>query len=193
MISARFISTNRNTMHELTGQELYVALNHAKSIDEDRGKRMMIQFEIDQPLLFQTVFNTFSSIIAERNEDLAHLFMDLCFEVLCIYQKAFGSMPKFSDDPTWMERQAHLLDKELKPLMEGRHVSEKRSQRIKADFFKAKEGEVMQTGLVGFLNESVDDFVSYNTCDAATTELGKTMLFVVVRLFNNLYSKPTLQ
>jgi len=180
-------------MHELTAQELYQALEYAKSIDEDSGKRMMIQFEIDQPLFFQTIFNTFSSIIAERHQDMAHLFMDLNFEVLCVYQKAFGNTPKFNDDPTWMERQAGLLDKELKPLMEGRNISEKRSRQIKADFFKPKEGEVIQTGLVQFLNESVDDFVSYNTCDAATTDLTKTMLFVVVRLFNNLYTRPTLQ
>jgi len=180
-------------MHELIAQELYLALEYAKSIDEDSGKRMMIQLEIDQPLFFQTIFNTFSSIIAERHQDIAHLFMDLSFEVLCVYRKVFGSTPKFSDDPTWMERQAGLLDKELKPLIEGRHISEKRSQQIKADFFKPKDGEIIQTGLVQFLNESVDDFVSYNACDAATIELTKTMLFVVVRLFNNLYSKPTLQ
>jgi hypothetical protein len=180
-------------MHELTGQELYLALEHAKSISQDSGKRAMIQFEIDQPLFSKTIFSTFSAIIAERNEDLSHLFMDLCFDVLCVYQKAFGSTPQFKDDPTWMERQAGLLDKELKPLMEGRNVSEKRSQRMKEDFFQAKQGEVVQTGLVQFLNESIDDFVGYHACDAAAAELSKTMLFVVVRLFNNLYTKPTLQ
>ena len=59
-------------MHELTAQELYQALEFAKSVDEDSGKRMMIQFEIDQPLFFQTIFNTFSSIIGERHQDMAH-------------------------------------------------------------------------------------------------------------------------
>ena len=180
-------------MHELTAQELYQALEYAKSVDEDSGKRMMIQFEIDQPLFFQTIFNTFSSIIGERHQDIAHLFMDLCFETLCVYQKAFGNTPKFNDDPTWMERQAGLLDKELKPLMEGRNISEKRSQQIKAEFFKPKVGEIIQTGLLGFLNESVDDFVTGNACDTATVDLTKTMVFVVVRLFNNLYTRPTLQ
>lgn len=180
-------------MHELSEQELYLALQYAKNIDQENGQRIMIQFEIDQPLFFQTIFNAFSSIIAERQGDVAHVFMDLCFEVLCVYQKTFGNTPKLKDDPTWMERQANLLDKELKPLMEGRNMSEKRSQRIKEDFFKPKQGEIIQTGLVQFLNESVDDFASYNTCDMSTLELTKTMLFVVTRMFNNLYSKPTLQ
>ena len=77
--------------------------------------------------------------------------------------------------------------------MEGRNISEKRSQQIKAEFFKPKAGEIIQTGLLGFLNESVDDFVTGNACDAATVDLTKTMVFVVVRLFNNLYTRPTLQ
>lgn len=180
-------------MHELTTQELYLALQYAKSIDEASGKKMMIEFEIDQPVFFQTVFNTFSSIIAGRHQELAHSFMDLCFDVLCVYRKAFGDMPKFSTDPNWMEKQIALLDQELKPLMEGKPLNEKRSQRMKDEFFAPKNGEIVQNGLVHFLNEAVDDFVTYNSCDAAAAEMAKAMLYVVVRLFNNLYDRPTLQ
>ena len=39
-------------MHELTERELYQALEYAKSIDEENGKRIMSQFEMDQPILF---------------------------------------------------------------------------------------------------------------------------------------------
>lgn len=180
-------------MHVLYTQELYQALEYARSMDQDSGKRMMIQLEIDQPMFFQTIFNTFPSIIAERNEDMANLFMDLCFDVACVYKKVFGSMPKFKDDPTWMERQAALLDKELKPLMEGRFVNDKRSQRMKEDFFKPKAGEVQQNSLLQYLNTGADDLAEDIQCDESTLDLTKTMLFVVVRLFNNLYSKPTLQ
>ena len=180
-------------MHVLYTQELYQALEYARSIDQDTGKRMMIQFEIDQPMFFQTVFKTFPSIIAERNEDMGKLFMDLCFDIVCVYKKVFGSMPKFKDDPTWMERQAGLLDKELKPLMEGRFINDKRSQKMKEDFFKPKSGEMQQNALLQFLNEGVDDMAADNQSDESTVDLTKTMLFVVVRLFTNLYSKPTLQ
>lgn len=182
-------------MRVLIEQELYQALSYAKSLDQDSGKRLMIQLEIDQPLLFNTVFKTFPGIIGERHQDLANLFMDLCFDVVGVYQKAFGSTPKFKDDPTWMERQAGLLDKELKPLMEGRHVSDQRSQRMKTDFFKPKPGEITQTGLMAFLYEAVDNFAEADgECDTTTVDLAKTMLFVVVRLFNNLYTpRPTLQ
>jgi len=39
-------------MHELTDRELYQALEYAKSIDEEDGKKIMSQFEADQPMLF---------------------------------------------------------------------------------------------------------------------------------------------
>jgi len=180
-------------MHSLYTQELYQALEYARSQDQESGKRTMIQMEIDQPMFFQTVFKTFPSIIAERNEDMANLFMDLCFDVACVYKKVFGAMPKFKDDPTWMERQAGLLDKELKPLMEGRFVNDKRSQKMKEDFFKLKANEIAQNALLQFLNEGVDDLAADTQSDDSTVDLTKTMLFVVVRLFTNLYSKPTLQ
>ncbi len=180
-------------MHVLYTQELYQALEYARSMDQESGKRLMIQLEIDQPMFFQTIFKTFPSIIAERNEDMANLFMDLCFDIACVYKKVFGNLPKYKDDPTWMERQAGLLDKELKPLMEGRFINDKRSQRMKEDFFKPKPGEVQQNALLQFLNEGVDDLAADNQNDESTVDLAKTMLFVVVRLFNNLYSKPTLQ
>jgi hypothetical protein len=180
-------------MHSLYTQELYQALEYARSQDQESGKRTMIQMEIDQPMFFQTVFKTFPSIIAERNEDMANLFMDLCFDVACVYKKVFGAMPKFKDDPTWMERQAGLLDKELKPLMEGRFVNDKRSQKMKEDFFKPKANEIAQNALLQFLNEGVDDLAADTQSDDSTVDLTKTMLFVVVRLFTNLYSKPILQ
>jgi hypothetical protein len=92
-----------------------------------------------------------------------------------------------------MERQAGLLDKELKPLMEGRFINDKRSQKMKEDFFKPKSGEMQQNALLQFLNEGVDDMAADTQSDESTVDLTKTMLFVVVRLFTNLYSKPTLQ
>jgi hypothetical protein len=175
-------------MYELIERELYQALEYARNVDQDTGKQMLIQCEIDQPLLFQTIFKVFPSIIAEQNEDLANHFADLCFDVIAVFKKAFGTMPKFKDDPTWMERQAMLMDADLKPLIENKRVTKKASQQMKENFTKPKEGEIIQTGLVNFLNECVDDFASYNTCNPSSIELTKTMLFVVVRLFNSLYS-----
>lgn len=176
-------------MHELSERELYQALEYAKSIDEENGRRIMAQFETDQPMLFQTVLGVFPSIIAGHNQDMAHLFMDLCFEVLCVYQKARGGMPKFSDDPTWMERQAILLETELQALMQDRQADESAPKNLHDRLAKYKENPI-QAGLVKFLNESIDEFASDSVSRVAAIELTQAMIFIVVRLFNTLYEKP---
>ncbi len=183
-------------MHELIERELFEALQYARSIDEEKGKRILIQFEIDQPMFASTLFNVFPSVIdnqssEEKYQNLAQHFADLCFDVLCVYQKAFGKMPRtFKDDSTWMESQAMLLDKELAPLLTSSHVSEKVAKKMREDFFKPKEGEFIQTGLVEFLNMAVDEFAKDSGDDYhdSMLDLTKTMLFVVVRMFNNLYT-----
>ena len=168
-------------MHELIERELYEALQYARSVDEETGKRLLIQFEIDQPMFSQTLFNVFPSIIdsqsdEEKYQNLAQFFADLCFDVLCVYQKVFGKMPRtFEDDPTWMEAQAMLLDKELTPLLTSNHVSEKVAKQLREDFFKPKEGEFIQTGLVNFMNMSIDDFAQESGEDyqEAVLEIGR--------------------
>jgi hypothetical protein len=129
-------------MHELTERELYQALEYAKSIDEENGKSILSLFETDQPMLFQTIFGIFPTIIAEQNQDMAHLFMDLCFDVICVYQNAFGETPKFVDDPNWMERQAILLDTELLSLMQNQPIDETKRRKLEDRFVKHNENKV---------------------------------------------------
>ncbi|SJM89017.1 hypothetical protein [Crenothrix polyspora] len=175
-------------MHELIEGELYQALEYAKSVDQHQGQRIIIQFEIDQPLLSQAIFNAFPSMIAEHNEELSHFFMDLCFEIICVYQKAFGSTPRFKDDPTWMERQAVSFDDILQPMAGKTKIDAKQSNKMKKLFFQPKEGEIIQHGLVQFLNDSIDDDAQGNNYSKPAIELTKSMLFVTVRLFSNLYT-----
>jgi hypothetical protein len=84
-------------MHELTDRELYQALRYAKSIDENTGRKILDQFQSDQTALAQTIFGILPAVIAEQNQDMANLFMDLCFDVICVYQKAFGPLPSQKD------------------------------------------------------------------------------------------------
>ncbi|MCX7073771.1 MAG: hypothetical protein QX193_01820 [Methylococcales bacterium] len=183
-------------MHELIERELYEALEYARSVDEEQGKHILIQFEIDQPMFSQTLFSIFPTIIDNQSnelkyQNLAQYFADLCFDVLCVYQQSFGKMPRtFEQDSTWMESQAMLLDKELAPLLASSHVNEKAAKKMREAFFKPKEGEFTQTGLVEFMNMSIDDFAKNSGDDYhdSMLDLTKTMLFVVVRMFNNLYT-----
>lgn len=176
-------------MHELTERELYQALEFAKSLDEESGKRLLCQFEVDQPILFQTIFGIFPSMIADQNLDMANLFMDLCFEVVCVYQKSFGDTPKFLDFPTWMEKQAVLLETEFKSLLQDQLIDETKRRKLHDRFIEQNENQV-QIGLIKFLNESIDEFASYSVCSVPVIGFTQTMIFVVVKLLNSLYDKP---
>ncbi len=176
-------------MHELTERELYQALEYAKNMDEENGKRILSQFEADQPLLFRTIFGIFPSIIAGQNQDMANLFMDLCFDVVCVYQKSSGDTPKFIDDPAWMERQAILSEAEIQSLLEGQPVDETKRRKLHERFVKHNENQV-QIGLIKFLNESIDEFASYNVGRVPAIGFTQAMIFVVVKLLNSLYHKP---
>lgn len=80
-------------MHDLTDQELYQAFAYARSLDEGHGKQIMAQLALDQAGLYQTLFGFLPAIIAEQHQDMAYLFMNLCFDGVRVFQYTFGDPP----------------------------------------------------------------------------------------------------
>ncbi|MGJ0484393.1 MAG: hypothetical protein ACR65R_07650 [Methylomicrobium sp.] len=176
-------------MHELTDRELYRALEYAKSLDENAGRKVLEQFQLDQTALAQTIFGIFPMVITEQNQDMANLFMDLCFDVICVYQQAFGPLPSQKDmDLDWLEKQAMLLDAELQSLMADRHMDERIREKLQDRLRQRSLDETGQKGLVNFMNAAIDDFASENPVRVPAIKATQTMILVVIRLFNNLYS-----
>jgi hypothetical protein len=176
-------------MHELTDRELYQALEYAKSMDESAGRKILEQFQIDQTALAQTIFGIFPAVIAEQNQDMANLFMDLCFDVICVYSQAFGLLPSQKEmDLDWLEKQAMLLDAELQSLMTDKDMDEKIREKLQDRLRQRSLDETGQMGLVNFMNAAIDDFASENPVRVPAIKTTQTMIFVVIRLFNNLYS-----
>jgi len=58
-------------MHELSDRELYKALEYAKSIDENTGRKILEQFQRDQPAFAQVIFGVFPQVITQQNQDMA--------------------------------------------------------------------------------------------------------------------------
>ncbi|NOS89349.1 MAG: hypothetical protein HOP34_12595 [Methylococcaceae bacterium] len=174
-------------MHELTERELYHALEYAKSQDEDSGRHILAQFELDQPLLFQTLFGLLPSVIAEHNQELGQFFMDLCFEVICVYQNAFGLTPKLADDPDWMARQAILLAPEFQALLQCHTLPVDDRKALVVDFIK-RNGPQRQRRLIAFFNEAIDEFASYNISRVGAIATTQAVMLVVVSLFDGLYA-----
>ncbi|MDD5494111.1 MAG: hypothetical protein PHG36_05515 [Dehalococcoidia bacterium] len=176
-------------MHELTDRELYQALEYAKSIDEDAGRKIMEQFQLEQTALAQTIFGIFPTVIAEENQEMSYLFMDMCFDVLCVFQKAFGPLPSQNNiDIDWIEKHAVLLDAELQSLIKDKYMDDKIRSKLQDRFLNRVIKDNPQMGLVNFMNAAIDDFTSENPTQVPAIKTTQTMIFIVIRLFSNLYS-----
>jgi len=176
-------------MHELTERKLYQALEYAKSHDEEAGREILSQFQLEQPALAQTIFGIFPNVIAEQDQDMSYLFMDLCFDVICVFEKAFGPLPSQKDmDLDWIEKQAVLLDAELQSLITDRHMEDKIRTKLQDRFLKRTIEDMPQMSLIKYLNEAIDDFASESPSRVPAIQVTQTMIFIVVRLFSNMYS-----
>lgn len=176
-------------MHDLTERELYQALQYTKSIDEETGRKILERFQLDQTALAQTIFGVFPMVIAEQDKDMSHLFMDLCFDVICVFENAFGALPSQTNmDINWLEKQAVLLDTELQALMTDKHMDDKFRDKLQNRLVQREIEENPQPGLIKFMNAAIDDFASESPARVKATQITQTMIYVVVRLFCSLYS-----
>ena len=174
-------------MHELIGGELYKAIEYTKNIDEATGRSIIEQFQTDQPALAQTIFTLFPSMISSQNQGMAHLFMDLCFDVICIYQHAFGEMPAQNEEQ--LKKQATLMQTELQSLMS----QSKKATKAPVSDSQSSKNEVPQTGLVKFMNDSIDSYAAEIPGSAPSIKITQQMTSTVIRLFNMLYSQDDSQ
>ncbi|NOU12634.1 MAG: hypothetical protein HOO92_01515 [Methylococcaceae bacterium] len=176
-------------MHTLSERELYQALAYAKSIDEEAGSNIIAKFQLEQTALAETIFGIFPMVIAEQDQDMSYLFMDLCFDVLCVFQHAFGPLPSQDlMDFDWLEKQSMLLDAELQSLVKDRDMDEKIRNKLQDRFLKRSIEDNPQIGLVNFMNAAIDDFASESPSRVPAIQTTQTMIFVVIRLFGNLYN-----
>ncbi|HEY8034475.1 MAG TPA: hypothetical protein VIF37_02675 [Methylobacter sp.] len=170
-------------IYELSERELFEAIHYAKSLDETTGAKLIEQFQLEQTALAQTLFGLFPGVIAEQNQDMSYLFMDLC-----LFQHAFGPLPSQSEmDFNWLEKQAVLLDAELQSLVTERPMDEKIRSKLQDRFVKRSSEETVQMGLVNFMNATIDDFASENPSRVPAIKITQTMIAIVIRLFSNLY------
>ena len=127
-------------------------------------------------------------MIAEQDQNMAELFMDLCFDVICVFQEAFGPLPSQNlMGMDWLEKSAALLDTELQSLMTNKPMDDKFRDKLQNRYMERVINGNSQTGLIKFLNACIDDFASENSVRVGAVRITQTMIFVVIQLFGNLY------
>lgn len=177
-------------MHALTDSELFKALTYAKSIDEDTGAIIIEQFQRKQIALAQTIFGIFPNVVAELDQELSYLLMDLTFDVLCVFQSAFGPLPDQSEiDANWLEKQAVLFDAEFQALMTDRDMDVRIRNKLQNRFLLRAQEDNPQQGLVNFMNAAIDEFSLESSHSLDALQTTKALISVVIRLFGNLYKQ----
>ena len=174
-------------MHELSNSELYEAIEYARNIDESAGQNILNNFHLEQPALAEAIFNIFPALIAEQNREMSNMFMELCFDTLCVYQYTFGNAPPQTEE--CLERQVALMDAEFQALIPENEMNPKIRTKLKNRFSDRAFNENTQVGLIKVLNESIDEYASENISRVPFIKFTQTMIFAVVRLFSNLYSE----
>lgn len=173
-------------MHQLTDRELYLAIEHARSIDENTGRSIIESFQKDQPALAHSLFTVFPSMFNAKDQPSAHVFMDLCFDMICIYQHVFGDMPV--QDKAWMQKQSTLVNKELQAIMPNKNIDADKINQLQQGFAKPNN-QISQPGLIQFMNQSIIQYSNEIAADAEAVKLNQTLIATVVRLFGEVYSQ----
>lgn len=163
-------------MRAFTDKELYMGLEHARNLDENAGRAILQNFQSEQPVLAQTILGEFPSIIAAQNQAMAHLFMDLVFDIICTFQHAAGALPTQQKmGLAWLYEKAAFVEAEMTAVMTG----------------KAPVGSMFesnaQPGLVNFMNTCIDEYAAENPTATDAVGMVKTMTFVTVQLFCSIY------
>ena len=175
-------------MRTLSKSEIAGYVQEGRQLSEREGTAILDQFERNQPQMYQAIFGELSDGIAQENLDMANLFLDLCFDIILVYKLAFGNTPAISKDEDWFYRKAALLDAELKSLNNEESMSSKFKQRLSNRFVERSVEAGIQLQLLQHLDEQVRNYASFNNSRKESIHLTNNLLFVVVRLMDDIYS-----
>lgn len=183
-----FSPSASNIMRTLSKQEVFLALQYAKSLTESEGAKVLSRFQQDQPALCEMLFGGFSQAIAQQSQEMAHLFMDLCFDMLCVYNRTQGELPKNVADRTWLCNKMTSLQAELLALQQTSPASETGTAPLQDKLDEAN----VQTFLLEYLDMAVQDCVAGVSAKEAAGFAAANFLFVATRLFDTLYDETSI-
>ena len=176
-------------MRTLSKDEINQILLQGKGLSESEVTSILDEFETVQPEIYQAIFGVLSDGIVEVNQDMADLFLDLCFDIIWIYRKAFGKPPIIKKGEEWITNSLSLLDAELKSLSEYVPMHDSIRTNLQGRFVKRSIESGVQMGLLEHLDIEVEKYASFKKERQSAIQLTNNLLFVIVRLMDELYTK----
>jgi hypothetical protein len=175
-------------MRTLNQNELEVILAECKALPERDVTRILDEFEREQPAIYQAIFAELSDGIAEVNQDMSDLFLDLSFDVIWVFLKAFGKPHALSNGTEWVTSKMALLDAELKSLAFDEQMNKTIRNTLQERFVKRSLDTAVQMALLEYLGKQVVHYASVKRDRLPAMQLTTNLLFVLIRLMGDLYS-----
>lgn len=156
-------------MRILSKAEVFNAIQRARSLSEEQASAFLSKFCQDQPAIGQTLLTGFPMVIAPQNEQMSHVFMDTCFDIIYVYAQVLGELPANVVSPQWLQHKMKTLENETK----------NKSQ--------ADTKNTAQIELLDYIDLVIDDALDKNKAEKAVGSLTCNLLFLVTRLFDSIY------
>ncbi len=175
-------------MRILIEQEVTEFIQDGRGLSEINGTAILDKFETNQPLIYQAIFGELSDAIAEENVEMANLFLDLCFDVICVYRNAFGEITESSITEEWFNNKISLLDSELKSLNSDNTMNEAFQKSLSERFINRCTESKIQMELLKYLDDQVKKYASFISSRMSGVNITNNFIFVILRLMDDIYS-----
>lgn len=164
-------------MRILTRAEVFNAIQDAKSITEQQAQIILERFNQQQPAIQQMIFVGLPLAIESQNKQMAHLFMDLCFDIICVYAQVLGELPPNSVTPQWLHTKMAQMEEEVK-----------QQTQVNA------QGQIdlqnnAQIELLEYLGLVIEDVAGKSKARQEAGGITYNLLFLVTRLFDSIYEE----
>ena len=160
-------------MRILSKPEVFEAIKQIKTIDETEGRKILEHFAKQHVGLQQMLFGGFPQAVAAHDKELSYLFMDLCFDIICVYIKLAGDIPENIATQKWLQKTIKQIEADVK----------------KNPQTSIESYENTQIELLEYLTLSVDQFMSENNSDPDAATAMYNLLFLVTRIFDAIYDE----
>ena len=145
------------------------------------------EFKNIQPDIYSAIFGTFYKEISKINKDMGNLFIDLCFDIIWFYDSAFGKPPKIDSEKS--NFYLSEIDAELKSMPNNISMDQNFRYISNNRILKNVRDDGLQTELLRYINNAVEDYVSFNDNRNDAQACTNNILFVINQYMAKLQSK----
>lgn len=164
-------------MRILSRAEVFNAIQSAKSLTEDQASVILERFCQEQPAIQQMLFAGLPLAIESQNKQMSHVFMDLCFDIICVYAQIVGELPENAVTPQWLHHKMASIEEEMKA-----------QTQVDANGQIDLQNNA-QIELLEYLGLVIEDAAGKSKARQEIGGVTYNLLFLVTRLFDSIYDE----